>query len=77
MGKAAIVTGAAGVVLLLCTPCGLIVFSISGDKRGAVGAVQVAGSSVVPITSTWKPEVNTGWVIMNSENRHNGVWNFL
>lgn len=76
VGKAALVTGAAGMVLLLCTFVGLIVFSIS-ETRGAVGAVQVAGGSVgLPITSTWKPEVNTGWVIINSENRHNGVWNF-
>lgn len=75
-GKAAIITGAAGMVLLVCTFVGLIVFSVS-QTRGPVGAVQVEGSQVgLPITASWKMEVNSGWVIMNSENRHGGVWNF-
>lgn len=75
-GKAAIITGAAGMVLLLCTFVGLIVFSIA-ETSSAVGAVQVSGSAVgLPITSSWKPEVNSGWVIVNSENRKGGVWSF-
>lgn len=75
-GKAAIVTGVLALVLLVCTFVGLIVYSVS-EMGGATGAVRVDGGSVgLPITNTWKPEVNTGWVIMRSENRSNGVWNF-